>query len=464
MNPLEQIRTPQGRYPVKLAECSKGSLSERQAIRFTFESPDGHAFYTGKAEPALASIDELAFLSDASNKIDHVTVERLALKAGPLFGPNKEERLLDWVAESYLAGAVIDIQAVINSSEPDEVRFAPLGNDSATPVAKSKLVLPGGNTFQLLSLTLNIDRASAKVLFSGNIEFPLVKRYVSQNGYDYAFIGFGKDEQGEFLAVDLLTFGREISPSDYVAACSHFASSLFDFGHGGEGGLEQQGRLEDFRSSLIKQAREFGIEVDAAAKRTAKLDGRLEGIPVSFDKSDAPHLQTLVHAVTSLSLNGVRLDFFRSEESDGFLVFPNHVSYLWYRFMCQLGQVKIARCEVCGRGFSLLKGRGKPRKYCSDQCKNEAKNAREKEKKDLVRSLFLAEGRSVSSIAENVFGSVELEGKVRKLLREYPVLKHRLDDDLHAGTGGTFVRRCIAEGVFSASEIAARAEKLGVVP
>ena len=228
MNPLEQIRTPQGRYPVKLAECSKGSLSGESAIRFTFESPDNMPG-AGKVE-STASIDELAFLSDANNKIDHVTVERLALRTGPLFGSNKKERLLDWVAESYLAGAVIDIQAAINSNEPDEARFAPLGNDSATPVAKSKLVLPGGNTFQLLSLTLNIDRASAKVLFSGEIEFPLVKRYVSQNGYDYAFIGFGEDDQGEFLAVDLLTFGREISPSEYVAACSHFASSLFDFG------------------------------------------------------------------------------------------------------------------------------------------------------------------------------------------------------------------------------------------
>ena len=464
MNPLEQIRTPQGRYPVKLAECSKGSLSSESAIRFTFESPGSAMPEAGKAESTTASIDELAFLSDANNKIDHVEVERLALKTGPLFGPNKEERLLDWVAESYLAGAVIDIQAAINSSEPDEARFAPLGNDSATPVAKSKLVLPGGNTFQLFSLTLNINRASAKVLFSGEIEFPLVKRYVSQNGYDYAFIGFGEDDQGEFLAVDLLTFKHEISPSDYVAACSHFASSLFDLEYAGGRGEEERGKREEFRAALISQARELGINVDDAAKRFAKLDGRIEDIPVPFDEGDAPHLQKLVHAVASLSLNGVRLDFFRSEESDGFLVFPNCISYLWYRFMCQLGQVKIARCEVCGRGFSLLKGRGKPRKYCSGHCKNEAKNAREKKKKDLARSLFLEEERSVSSIAENVFGSVELKDKVCKLLREYPALKHCVDDDLRAGMGGAFVRRCIAEGVFSSSEIAARAEKLGAVP
>ena len=191
-----------------------------------------------------------------------------------------------------------------------------------------------------------------------------------------------------------------------------------------------------------------------------------------------PHLQKMVHAIASLNLDVVGVDLFCSGENDGFLVFPNYISYLWYRFVCRLGQVKIARCEVCGRGFSLLKGRGKPRKYCSEQCKTKAKNARMKRQRDVCRELFIEQQLSVSEIAKTVYaeelsGNVrankrktpeEAENQVRKNLVGYPAFKHKVDDDLRAGKGAPFVLRCMEEGVLSAEQIIQRCRELGIMP
>ena len=55
-------------------------------------------------------------------------------------------------------------------------------------------------------------------------------------------------------------------------------------------------------------------------------------------------------------------------------------------------------------------------------------------------------------------------GKVRKLLAEYPALKHRIDDDLLAGTGGSFARRGMEEEVVPSNVIADRMRYLGVDP
>ena len=63
-----------------------------------------------------------------------------------------------------------------------------------------------------------------------------------------------------------------------------------------------------------------------------------------------------------------------------------------------------------------------------------------------------------------MYGNDGAKGKVRKLLAEYHALKHRLDDDLRAGTGGAFVKRCMREGVFTSNAIAARMKRLGIDP
>lgn len=469
MNPLDQIRTPQGRYPVKLAECEHGELADGLSIRFIFKEPGCGAPECEKKKNGAVGVEELAFLVDASFEADHVMIEKIAKETGPLFGPNKTERLMDWFSESMLASAAIDIQAVVNSDEPDAIRFEPFLNKDRTPITKKKMLPSDGNAFLVYSLAIAIDEKSTMALFGDEEKFPLVKRFAFQDAYDYAFIGVGNDNEGASLAVSLFVFHREITSSDFLAACSEFVSSL----KGGE--VDEDDAL---RSSLIEKAHSLGIDVNDAEQRASNLDGEIELYDEPFCKEDVPHLQKMVHAIASLNLDVVGVDLFCSGENDGFLVFPNYISYLWYRFVCRLGQVKIARCEVCGRGFSLLKGRGKPRKYCSEQCKTKAKNARVKSQRDACRKLFIEQQLPVSEIAKTVYAEElssnvrsnkrktpeEAENQVRKNLVGYPAFKHKVDDDLRAGAGAPFVRRCMEEGVLSAEQVAQRISELGITP
>lgn len=471
MNPLDQIRTVRGQYPVKRAECGKGNLDGSTEIRFTFVEP-GQAKAEERAGRAPdLSIESIAFLCDSSFKTDHVLIEKIAQSTGPLFGPNKTEKLIDWIGESLLVASAIAIQSVVNSDEPDELRFGPFYREDGVCITKTRLTAGKGRPFLLFNVMSEISESSIPVIFPNEADFPQVKRYVTQAGYDYAFIGLSTCGQRHFLTISLFVFQHEITPLDYLVVCDQFASSLVDSEEDAPESPERkgnarggEGKRTSIRNALIAKARALGIDVSDAEWSSSSFSREIESDSAPFDGKDAPHLQKLVHAIVSLNLEGVGVDFFCSDESDGYMLFPNYLSYLWYRFACDLDQVKIERCEVCGRGFSLVKARGKQRKYCSEQCKNEAKNAREKAKKEAARRMFLDEGRSVSSIAEEVYGNNRAKGKVRKLLAEYPALKHRLDDDLRAGTGGAFVKRCMREGVFTSNAIAARMKRLGIDP
>lgn len=471
MNPLDQIRTVRGQYPAKRAECGKGSLGDDVEIRFTFVEPGSREADKHAKKVAAASIERLAFLCDSGFKTDHILIEKIAQSTGPLFGPNRTEKLIDWIGESLLVESAIVIQSVVNSNESDDLRFEPFYREDGVWITKTRLAAGKGKPFLLFNVMSEISESSIPVLFPNESGFPQVKRYVTQSGHDYAFIGLSTCGQRHFLTISLFVFQHEITPLDYLVVCDQFASSLVDYredapvaakgkGDAGKGGCEKT----LIRKTLIAKAQGLGIDATDAKWDRSNFSKEIESDFAPFSKADVPHLQKLVHAIVSLNLEGVGVDFFCSDESDGFMVFPNYISYLWYRFACDLGQVKIERCEVCGRGFSLVKARGKQRKYCSEQCKNEAKNAREKAKKGTARRMFLDEERSVSSIAEEVYGSVEAVGKVRKLLAEYPALKHRIDDDLLAGTGGSFARRCMEEEVVPSNVIADRMRYLGVDP
>lgn len=61
MNPLDQIRTPQGRYPVKLAECEHGELADGLSIRFIFKEPGCGAPECEKKKNGAVGVEELAF-------------------------------------------------------------------------------------------------------------------------------------------------------------------------------------------------------------------------------------------------------------------------------------------------------------------------------------------------------------------------------------------------------------------
>ena len=470
MELMDQLRTTQGRFPVKFAECSlEGGLS-RAAIHFVFD--DSGTALAGKAEEGGSGrlrefgVEDLAFLYGSDGRLDHMLIQDLALKSGPLFGANAEESVADWVTESHMVKDVVALQEVLNGQKP----YALINGNPETGkdalVAKSHVHSPHTrNSFDMYSFTVNIVEGTTNLFFAGMPSFPHFKKFAAVGAYDYAFFDLGSDDYGSFLTVTLFAFKREITAYDFAVAISAFdESEVLD---------------ETVFKTLWEQAsREIGLSSSELPANYFGLSGELEIGDVACNKSDAPHLQKLVHAIISLHLQGIGIDVFRSTESDDFMVFPNYLSYLWYRFSRQLGQVKIGYCELCGRGFSLAGHRGISRSYCSERCKTKAKNARVKRQRDKCRELFIEKGMPVSEVAKEVYKE-ELSGKVRankkktieeavrqvrKNLVGYPAFKHLVDDDLRAGKGAPFVRRCMDEGILTDKQIAQRIRELGIAP
>lgn len=152
------------------------------------------------------------------------------------------------------------------------------------------------------------------------------------------------------------------------------------------------------------------------------------------------------------------------------MVFSTYLTYMWYRFSFDAGNVRLGTCELCGRGFSLVGARGKKRRYCSEACKDKAKNARNKNQTRKIRVMYMESGASVSEIACAIFGCEVADSnnravesiskkqaiasrKVQKILRSYPALKQLIRSEIRAKSGGAFTRRCINDGIFTADEI-----------
>lgn len=470
MDLMDQLRTTQGRFPVKLAMCSLEGGLPQATIEFVF---DDSADAASAAQGARASrsrefgVEDLAFLYGSDGRLDHMLIQDLALKTGPLFGAHAEESVADWVTESHMVKDVVTLQEVLNGQKP----YALINGNSETGqgalVAKSHVSnTKNSNSFDMYSFTVNIAAGTTPAFFDNMPAFPHFKKFSAPGMYDYAFFDLDEDEFGSFMTVTLFAFRHEITAFDFAAAISAFS---------GENVSSEQGAFQN----LFQQAsREIGFSVDNLPTNYFGLSESLQTDPAPSSKKDAAHLQKLVHAIVSLHLQGIGIDIFRSTESDDFMVFPNYLSYLWYCFSRQLGQVKIGYCEMCGRGFSLAGHRGISRSYCSEQCKTKAKNARVKRQRDKCRELFIEQQLSVSKIAKTVYAE-ELSGNVRankkktlsqavsqvkKNLVGYPAFKHQVDDDLRAGKGAPFVRRCMEEGVLSAEQVAQRISELGIKP
>ena len=470
MDLMDQLRTTQGRFPVKYAECSlEGGLSSAK-IRFAFDD-SGVASCDG-AESGRASharefgVEDLAFLYGSDGHLDHMLIQDLAVRTGPLFGAYAEERVADWVTESHMVKDVVTLQEVLNGQKPYALINGNLETGQGALVAKSHVRNDNTrNSFDMYSFTVNIAAGTTAAFFSDMPSFPHFKKFSAAGMYDYAFFDLGSDEYGSYLTVTLFAFKREITAFDFAVAIRAF----------------DEGEMSDeaaFKALWRQASKEIGLSADELPANYFGLSGDLGFESALCSRDDAPHLQKLVHAIISLHLQGIGIDIFRSTESDDFMVFPNYLSYLWYRFSRQLGQVKIGYCEMCGRGFSLAGHRGISRSYCSERCKTKAKNARVKRQRDMCRELFIQKQMPILDIAKTVYAQ-ELSGQVRankkktieeavrqvrKSLVGYPAFKHLVDDDLRAGKGAPFVRRCMDEGVLTAEQVAQRIRELGIGP
>lgn len=166
---------------------------------------------------------------------------------------------------------------------------------------------------------------------------------------------------------------------------------------------------------------------------------------------DLPAIAALLRAIVSAHLDGVHVDAFADYEATGNLSFESFLAWLWYDFSRRLSRVSIGYCEQCGKPFSLAGHRGAERRYCSRQCKTDAKNARSKADREESRRMFL-QGASVAQIAQTLYPTVDANraaARVRADLSKWVELKHRVDDQI-AEVGiahSNLLRRCVAEGL-----------------
>lgn len=456
MNILEQIRTTQGRFPCKQARFDKEGPAG-PCLHFDFCSPHEAVKEAFSASLKNAvSLEDLAYPFDREGKLDTLRLAKLAEKTGPLFGANETELLSDWLCESQTMRDVLTIQEVINGHQDISHLEADENQDAIVAKSSVKTSLTS-NSFNIYTLEINLSYGASDMFFKDLPAFPFFKRFTAPKMFDYVFVN--KDSSAEdFISVTLLSFKREISALDFAAAL---------------GALGIIGDKERFEQLMCDASEAMDLSTDDLPKDYFGLADSMEATESSLTKDDLPHLQKLVHAITSLRLQNISIDVFRSAETDDFMVFPSYLSYLWYGFAKQSDQVKIGFCARCGRGFSLTGHRGIARSYCSEACKTKAKNARMKRQRDDARTLFM-QGLHIEEIAKQTYAfelSDNARPNQRKTLEEatelvqyslshQPSLKKAVDADLRASAGAPLTKRCLEEGVFTPLEIERRIHEL----
>lgn len=425
---LDQIRTPQGRYPVRDAAIVRDG--EEPLLSFAFRTPEELAAAPDDGASGIG-LEDIGVLSQE-------TLVGLARATGPLFGPAPRELVADWQSAAGAALVAMEIQEAVNGAKP-----IGLVNQH---VSTTRVKNPGtGNDFNLYALSLPLPAGELARYRRCMPPLPWFRKFDDPAAFDYAFASVDEEDGASFLSVVLLSFSEEIAFADFAAAVACFSDD------------------GDARALAARATGDAAL-LDAAAPYDAHMLDGLEAHEATIDESDRPALQRLVHALISLHAQGISVDPFRASAEEGFLVFDTYLSYLWYRFSKGLDRVEIGYCEQCGTAFSLAGHRGIQRRFCSERCKTQAKNARTKQRTNEARQLF-EEGRSVKEIARILNGRepsrAQIES-VRASLARWVDLKHRVDADLRANRGAPLARRCLDEGVFTEDQIGARIRALGI--
>lgn len=227
MDLMDQLRTTQGRFPVKRAVCSlEGGLSQAK-ITFAFDDSGGASGWSQEAKAGKArdfGVEDLAFLYGSDGHLDHMLIQDLALRTGPLFGAFAEESVADWVTESHMVKDVVTLQEVLNGQKPYAlINGNPLTGQEAL-VAKCHVRNTNtSNSFDMYSFTVNIAEGTTDAFSAGMPNFPHFKKFSSAEMYDYAFFDLGEDEYGRYMTVTLFAFKREITAFDFASAIAAFS-------------------------------------------------------------------------------------------------------------------------------------------------------------------------------------------------------------------------------------------------
>lgn len=174
---------------------------------------------------------------------------------------------------------------------------------------------------------------------------PWSQRFQDKQEVDYSLVTIEKDGAIDYLTITLISFKKLVSPADFSAI------------------------LQSFYHIDPNQSDYLAGNMNSRDRSPLLEAGRLSEEASLIDRNDESALARLVQVIASVHLQNVRVDVFRSNESDDFLRFDTRLSYLWYRFAKNLGSVKIGYCQQCGRAFSLAGHRGIPRRFCSQTCK-----------------------------------------------------------------------------------------------
>lgn len=433
----DQTKTAQGRLPVHAAELDQKTEASR--IRFDLFTPQ-----------ELAEEREARALSLPTLSIEGLSVMRtmkdvlaFASESGPLFGRSFLESVEDWQNAIGLASRVVALQEMLNGAKA----FVP----AQIEVQKSDVrVTATANHFSIYTAVFPLGEAGSSDYEKLLPRLPWLKKFRLDAGYDYSFISLDEEEGQLILTVDLLAFPQEISLRDFAAAFSFFT---------GDDALALRTLRELSREAM------FAGDGPSAEEALGLLseDENLEISDAELSEDDLPHLQKMVYAMISLHLQGIVIDVFDSSESDDFMVFDNYLSYLWYSFARQLGQVKIGYCEQCGKGFSLTGHRGIKRRFCSEKCKTRAKNARTKNTRERIREDF-ASGMSMADIAKKHFpgeSATEAHSAIAAQIKKWPEVQQKVDlAILYRGEYLEYANWLLEEGFITREEFVERAQTL----
>lgn len=433
----DQTKTAQGRLPVHTAEIDQeGDASQ---IRFDLFTPQelAEARESGAFGMPALSIEDLSVMRSVKD------VLTFASESGPLFGHSYIESVEDWQSAIGLASRVVTLQEMLNGAKAFVAAQVDV-HKSAVRVATT------AHGFSIYTAMFPLGDASVAAYAKLLPHLPWLKKFRLDVGYDYAFISLDDDEGELILTVDLLAFPQEISLRDFAAAFSFFT---------GDDAL------------VVETLRELSHEAAFASEGASmeevlgflSEDENLELVDAELSEEDLPHLQKMIYALISLHLQGIVIDVFDSSESDDFMVFDNYLSYLWYTFARQLGQVKIGYCEQCGKGFSLTGHRGIKRRFCSAKCKTRAKNMRTKDARERIREDFAA-GMSIGDIAQKHFpgeNAAEARSTIIAHIKKWPEVQQKIDlAIIYRGEFLEDVNRLLEEGFITREEFISRAQTI----
>lgn len=472
LDPFLQIRTTRGQVPCRSvlpiadgADATDRDSKEWQAFRFEPMSVD-EARAADASDGASASADGITLLElaecvmqktvepeadDAGEApAEPVCVEevsgkdlyRFAQHHGPLFGTSVEEPVEVWMSAASVADLATRLQQIASKLE-GTMSVAALNGGAFNNIAKYRLMNPEtGSRFDLIVIARAVDAEYAR-----HLEVPFVRREEREGRINYAFLSIKHEPEIEpavMLYMHVVSFDHEMSLPDYLAL-----SRVFDFDADTDAQVFQHFVSDADRAQLAaaQDPKAYGIAQGALYTMDA----------VPFDDADCSPIASLVRLLVAAHLQEARLDVFYADEKTGHLRFPNYLAWLWYEYSSGIEKVRIGYCGNCGRPFSRVNQRGRERLFCSEKCKNEAKNRLKSMRTKRVRELFKGDsnfngGRSVTEIARELQREDqtldEARAEVIDILNKWPELKNKVKSAINnKGWDAELFTRCMRDGL-----------------